>query len=202
MRIGRKQRKKLVRKSAFRMRIAIGAPTSTKHRALKPLAQRRQGSTTIRASMRRSCASCCRSCSVARGTVHSSRPVSIPMAALPAAICSTWRIFSVWATRAVTKSAIAISDGLRDLDPLRLTASSGTSRTMVSGKEALTSPMWSVPSRKVTIRAFFAGSACSSASLAETVAGLSPPPDWNESVGRISFRPSTPLTLIDSCEVL
>ena len=37
--------------------------------------------------------------------------------------------------------------------------------------------MWSVPSRKVTIRAFFAGSACSSASLAETVAGLSPPPD-------------------------
>jgi hypothetical protein len=62
--------------------------------------------------------------------------------------------------------------------------------------------MWSVPSRKVTIRAFLAGSACSSASLADIVAGLSEPPDWNERVGRISFRPSTPLTLIDSCDVL
>ena len=43
-----KQRKKLVKKSLLWRRIAIGAPTQTKHRQLKPADQRRQGSSSKR----------------------------------------------------------------------------------------------------------------------------------------------------------
>ena len=63
--------------------------------------------------------------------------------------------------------------------------------------------MWSVPSRKVTTRALLVALARSSASAADTVAGGPPaPPDWNESVGRMSRLPSTALTLIEICGVL
>ena len=41
-----------------------------------------------------------------------------------------------------------------------------------------------------------------SASAADTVTGTDSPPGWKESVGRTSFRPSTPFTLIESFAVL
>ena len=63
--------------------------------------------------------------------------------------------------------------------------------------------MWSVPSRKMTTRLPFVGLARSSASAADTVAGGPPlPPDWKESVGRMSRLPSTAFTLIEICGVL
>jgi hypothetical protein len=61
----------------------------------------------------------------------------MPIATLPAASCSMRSIFFVWSTRAVANWAMAISEGLVDVVFLRLTASSGTSRTIVSGNEAV-----------------------------------------------------------------
>ncbi len=48
MRMGRKQRKKLVRKSRLRKRMAMGTPTQAKQRQLKPADQRRGGSVSKR----------------------------------------------------------------------------------------------------------------------------------------------------------
>ena len=126
-----------MRKSALRIRIAIGAPTSTKQRQLKPFAHRRHGSITIRLSRLRSFLSNSRSWPVNSGVVASIRPVSIPIAVLPATSCSMRSIFFVCSTRAVANWAIAISEGLVEVVPLRLTASRGSSRTIVSGNDAV-----------------------------------------------------------------
>jgi hypothetical protein len=119
-----------------------------------------------------------------------------------AATCSIWSIAAICSVRARAKSAIAISDGLVEAAFLRLIVSSGTTRSMVSGKTAFTSPTCSVPSRQVIVRLPAAASARSSASAADTVTGGLDPPGWNERVGRISFLPSTPFTLIDIWDAL
>ena len=194
--------KKLVRKSALRIRIAIGAPTSTKQRQLKPFAHRLHGSISIRPSRDRSCLSVCWMGSTAAGTAPSMRPARSACAQRPAASCSKRSMRPACSRRACGKAAMAISEGLVDATPLRLTASSGTSRTIVSGNEAFTSPMWSVPSRSVTTSVPAAASAASSASAADTVAGAPPGPLAKESVGRMRRRPSTAFTLIDTCAVL
>ena len=97
---------------------------------------------------------------------------------------------------------MAISEGLVEVLPFRLTASSGTTRSIVSGNTAFTSPTCTVPSRQVMVSVPAVASARSEASAADTVTGGLDPPGWNESVGRISRLPSTPFTLIESCDVL
>ena len=67
----------------------------------------------------------------------STRPVTSPIAVLPAISCSMRSIVFACSTRAVANCAMAISEGLVDVVPLRLTASRGTSRTIVSGNDAV-----------------------------------------------------------------
>ena len=175
--MGRKQRKKLVRKSALRIRIAIGAPTRTKHRQLKPLAHRRHGSMMIRWSRAVSTLTACCSLSVWTGIVMSSRPERIAIATFAAAVSSKDSMRRSCSARALGKSAMAISEGLVEVAPLRLTVSRGISRVSSSGNTALTSPTLSVPLRQVIVSTPLAASACIVAFSAETVTG-SPVSGW------------------------
>ena len=130
------------------------------------------------------------------------RPEKMARAVLAAANWWNRLMATIWSARARGKSAMAISEGLVDTVSLRLTVSSGTTRSIVSGKTAFTSPTWMVPFLQVIVSVPFVASARISASAAETVTGAASPPGWNESVGRMSRRPSTPFTLIDILAVL
>ena len=66
---------------------------------------------------------------------------------------------------------MAISEGLVEVAPLRLTVSRGISRFSSSGNTALTSPTWSVPLRQMIVSTPLAASACIVALSAETVTG-------------------------------